>query len=121
MFTNAAKTMKKSDKKRDNQIRAVLTDICDEALDRHLGFKWLTHLVSYSTFSKSLKVICVFDTNANLQRFMQIGQNSFNEKIKKNLGAVEIPIQDVGRQIKYDTEENCDRDNGGDWGDRLAP
>ncbi len=113
--------MKKTDKKRENAIRQVLTDLCDEALDLYEGFEWLTHRVDYSRFPKSLKVICVFDTNANLKEFMKNHQRAFNDKIQKGLGAVEAPIADTGRQIKYDTEENCEVMNGGDWGDRLAP
>jgi hypothetical protein len=52
---------------------------------------------------------------------MLTSQNILNETIKKALTDVGAPIQDVGRQIKYDTEEKCEQENGGNWGDRLAP
>ena len=113
--------MKKSDKKLDNQIRNTLTDICDEAIEKYSGFQWLTHSANYAAFPKSLKVICVFDTNAHLKLFMQSQQRELNNLIKKSLTDIGAPIQDIGRQIKYDTEENCNRDNAGDWGERLAP
>ena len=112
--------MKKADKKRENQIRQVLTDACDQALDEYPGFQWLTHSVNYGTFPKSLKITCVFDTNQNLNSFKQKSLSTFNEAIKKALAAIDIPIQDMSRQIKYDTEENCEEMNGGNWGDRLA-
>ncbi len=113
--------MKKTDKKRENQIRDTLTDICDYALDHFEGFEWLTHRVDYARFPKSLKIICVFDTNDNLKEFMKNHQREFNDKIKTEMAAIEAPIADTGRQIKYDTEQKCQEMNGGHWGDRLAP
>ena len=112
--------MKKTDKKRDNQIRDILTDICEEALDLYPGFEWLTHRVNFSAFPKSLKVICVFDTNANLKAFMQSHQAQLNKNIKNAFAKVDINLQDMGRHVKYDTEEQCEQDNTGDWGERLS-
>ena len=57
--------MRKSDKKLDNQLRLVLTDVCETALKEVEGFQWLTHVVNYSNFPQSLRVVCVFDTNEN--------------------------------------------------------
>ena len=54
--------MKKTDKKMDNHIRRVLTDVCETSLKDINGFAWLTHTVNYAQFPQSLKVICVFDT-----------------------------------------------------------
>jgi len=54
--------MKKTDKKMDNHIRRVLTDVCETSLTDISGFAWLTHTVNYAQFPQSLKVICVFDT-----------------------------------------------------------
>ena len=58
--------MRKTDKKMDNQLRHVLTEVCEVALKDINGFQWLTHVVNYSNFPKSLQVVCVFDTNENL-------------------------------------------------------
>ena len=51
--------MRKTDKKMDNQLRHVLTEVCEVALKDINGFQWLTHVVNYSNFPKSLQVVCV--------------------------------------------------------------
>lgn len=63
--------MRKSDKKVENQLRIALTEVCEAALKNGNGFQWLTHQVNYSNFPKSLQVICVFDINESLARFMK--------------------------------------------------
>ena len=55
--------MRKSDKKIENQIREVLTDVCEDTLKSYEGFLWVTHTVNYSSFPQSLKIICVFETS----------------------------------------------------------
>lgn len=110
--------MRKTDKKVDNQLRIVLTELCDSALKEFSGFQWLTHLVNYAHFPKSLKVICVFDTNDNLKRF--IATESYLELstiIQKNLFEIGV---NMTHPISYDTQEDCDKKNNGKWAVRLA-
>ncbi|MDX2369554.1 MAG: Fis family transcriptional regulator [Colwellia sp.] len=112
--------MRKSDKKIDNKVRLALTEVCDTALKNFNGFEWLTHLVNYSNFPKSLKVICVFDTKANLSRFKE--SNSYHELgslIQKKLFDMGINLTNITSQISYDTEEDCKTSNNGKWADRL--
>jgi len=114
--------MRKTDKKRDNNIRQVLTDVCETALDDYLGFQWLTHQVNYAVFPQSLKVICIFDTNDHLKVFRKsAAQQTMNYNIKTALAEVSAPIEDCVRQIIYDSEENCEREHAGDWEERLQP
>ena len=112
--------MRKTDKKMDNNICRVLTDVCENVLKEYVGFQWLTHLVNYSDFPKSLKIICVFDTNENLARFLE---GDASQDLRKTMHAKLLPIgvkvNDLGSQIHYDTEENCDLKNNGNWADRL--
>lgn len=111
--------MRKTDKKMDNQLRIALTDLCDSTLKEFAGFQWLTHLVNFSHFPKSLKVICVFDTNENLKRFMAAGsRHGVSTLIHKKLFEMGININ--GDYISYDTQENCDKNNNGKWADRLG-
>ena len=113
--------MKKNDKKKDQQISEALNDVCDQAQIDFIGFEWLTHTVNYGAFPRSLKITCVFDTNLNLKVFLgSPAVAQLNQQLKQALAAVEAPIQDTGRQIKYDTEENCQLDNAGRWGERLS-
>jgi len=112
--------MRKSDKKMDNQLRLVLTDVCEAALKEIDGFQWLTHLVNYSRFPQSLKVVCVFDTNENLNTFMSnSGENALASLIQRKLSEVDVNIKAVSAHITYDTEENCELEHQGKWAERL--
>lgn len=53
--------MRKTDKKRDNTIASVLTQVCHLAQEKDQGFQWLTHKVNYKDFPGSLTVTCVYD------------------------------------------------------------
>jgi len=112
--------MRKTDKKIDNQLRFVLTDVCEVALKEIDGFQWLTHLVNYSHFPKSLKIVCVFDTNENLSSFMSKQQKKLTSLVQVKLHEVDIEVKNVFEQIFYDTEENCKKENNGKWADRLG-
>jgi hypothetical protein len=113
--------MRKTDKKMDNQLRIALTEICESALKEFVGFQWLTHLVNYADFPKSLKVICIFDTNDNLNRFMVTGrQHGLSTLIEKNIFARGININSITAHLSYDTEEDCDKYDNGKWADRFA-
>ncbi|WP_049723171.1 hypothetical protein [Gilvimarinus polysaccharolyticus] len=110
--------MRKTDKKIDNQIRKILNAACETALNDYFGFQWLTHLVDYSVFPKSLKVVCVFDTDFNLDNFVTSGgRNKLDGDIRGGLADIGI---DIGiAHILYDTEEGCGRDHNGRWIDRF--
>ena len=112
--------MRKSDKKMDNQLRITLTDVCELALKDFTGFQWLTHLANYSKFPESLKVICIFDTNDNLSSF--IAKNNHHELstlIQKSLFNIGVSIKSIDNHIAYDSEEDCEIYNHGNWKDRL--
>jgi len=113
--------MRKSDKKMDNQLRVVLTGVCEAALKDIDGFQWLTHLVNYSRFPQSLKVVCVFDTNENLSLFLSKSSGSaLAALIQTKLREVGVNIKDISAQIVYDTEENCVLEHKGKWAERLG-
>ncbi len=105
--------MRKSDKKIENQLRIVLTDICETTLKNFNGFEWLAHNVNYSHFPNSLKVICVFDTNDNLSRFIK--SNSCRELgtlVQKKFFSIGINLKNITHHISYDTEENGHKKQG---------
>ncbi len=113
--------MRKSDKKIDNQLRLVLTEVCDKALKDIAGFQWLTHTVNYTNFPQTLKVTCVFDTNENLNSYLQL---TLNYKLAAHIHAefkgIGIDIKNIKHHVLYDTEENCDRQHNSNWADRLC-
>lgn len=113
--------MRKTDKKIDNQLRDVLTEVCERALKEFDGFQWLTHLVNYANFPHSLKIICVFDTLDNLNGFLATNaRQEFSTLIDKKLFEMNININNISRHISYDSEESCSKNNNRNWAERLA-
>ncbi len=113
--------MRKTDKKIENQLRQALTDVCETALKQIVGFQWLTHLVNYSDFPKSLKVVCIFDTNANLENYLQSNNNQeLLLRIESELKKVNVNFKNISRHILYDTEANCTEQHDGNWSARLG-
>lgn len=112
--------MRKTDKKLDNQIRTALTEVCDVALRDINGFQWLTHLVNYSNFPQSLRIVCVFDTNDSLSRLSTShSKDELLSLIQKNLNQVNVHLKKVATHVAFDSEENCDKEHNGKWADRL--
>lgn len=112
--------MRKTDKKIDNAIRQTLTEVCDLALEKVVGFQWLTHQVNYDNFPKSLMVVCVLDTNEQLLAVKQHGDDVYLRKvIKQHLAKIDVNITDAHKQVQFDCEEECTRVNNGNWSIRL--
>lgn len=112
--------MRKSDKKLENQIRTALTEVCDEILDLNIGFQWLTHLVDFDRVNQSLTVICVFDTDENMQAFAtSTNESHIKLTIQARLKALGIKLAQPDKQIRNDSEEACLRSHGGKWSARF--
>lgn len=112
--------MRKSDKKIENQIRDVLTDVCEGTLKGFDGFLWVTHTVNFSSFPQSLKIVCVFDTNQDRTNFLEgSGQQKVGVVVQSAFNQVGIKLKNPDKHISYDTQENCDRDHQGKWNLRL--
>lgn len=113
--------MKKSDKKLDNQIRTELTELCDFATETCEGFTWLTHLVDYSRFPSSLKIVFVFDTNTNLVSFSDsTAEQELMRQLAKQLSFINITPKALLSHVRYDTEEACSNEHQGKWAKRLS-
>lgn len=109
--------MRKTDKKIDKAIRAVLTEACDIAQEESTGFTWLTHFVNYDNLPKSLSVICIYDTDANLAN---ADLDVMRSLIKAKLASININIKDSSKQIRFDTEEKCNTEHDGNWNKRFG-
>lgn len=113
--------MRKTDKKIDNTLIAVLTEVCDIALDAVDGFQWLTHQVNYQQWPQSLTITCVFDRNQQLDAAISSHQDQFlRSLITEKLATAALPITKPLQQIRLDSEENCQREHQGQWQHRLA-
>ncbi|QUJ69539.1 Fis family transcriptional regulator (plasmid) [Photobacterium sp. GJ3] len=112
--------MRKTDKNTENQLRQLLTDVCNEAMETYPGFQWLTHLVNYDNFPASLRIVCVFDTNEQLSDFVATdGKSALNSLIEQQLQAAGIKLNKAANHIRYDTEESCELAHQGNWAARL--
>lgn len=95
--------MRKTDKKIENQIREVLTDVCEGSLKDYDGFLWVTHTVKYDSFPQSLNIVCVFETNQDREHFlMGEGQQHVATTIQKAFSKVGIQLKQVDKQISYE-------------------
>ncbi|MGF1762105.1 Fis family transcriptional regulator [Aliivibrio kagoshimensis] len=113
--------MRKSDKKKDNQLRVALTEVCDSAEKEYQGFQWLTHRVNYDDFPKSLRIVCVFASNKELESFKSSNYfDDLNARIQQKLLGLAINLKRVNDHILYDTEEACCKGHNGKWANRLS-
>ncbi|MFA0027358.1 Fis family transcriptional regulator [Vibrio breoganii] len=95
--------MRKTDKKIENRIRSVLTEVCEDTLKGYDGFLWVTHTVNYSSFPQSLKIVCVFDTNQDRANFLAgEGQLNVSTTIQKAFVQIGIQLKNVDKQISYE-------------------
>lgn len=113
--------MRKTDRKIDNELRLVLTDVCEQALKDIAGFQWLTHTVNDENFPNSLKVVCVFDSNVNLKDYLQSDDNqALVSLIQCEFKTMDIKLKRIVDHLAYDTEENCRQQHNGHWALRLG-
>ncbi|WP_417500045.1 Fis family transcriptional regulator [Methylophaga sp.] len=112
--------MRKTDKKLDNALRLLLTEVCEHALKDIHGFEWLTHLVNYDNYPNSLRIICIFDTNDNLDIYLQSDKHDrLLLLIESELKKRDIKLKRLADHVSYDTEENCTLQHNGHWASRL--
>lgn len=96
--------MRKSDKKIDNLIREVLTDVCEDTLKNYEGFLWVTHKVKFPSFPQSLQIICVFESNQDRTRFLTgNGQHHVSTTIQNAFSRAGVQIKNISKQISYET------------------
>lgn len=113
--------MRKSDKKRDNALRKVLTHVCENALKDIPGFSWLTHMVNYDNFPESFRIVCIFDSNADLDNYLLSNNNDYLQSIiVSELSQMDVKLNSIKSQILFDTEENCTEQDNGNWARRLG-
>jgi len=117
--------MRKSDKKLDNQIRVILTELCEGYYEQVNGFNWLTHVVDYNSFPNSLNVICVFDTQNDIDQFLALGNDvKVNNTVvlsllNQQLNAIGVKVKKLDKLIRYDDEKTCSLEHNGNWTIRL--
>jgi hypothetical protein len=112
--------MRKTDKKLEAQLIEALTQVCEQAKTQYPGFSWLTHKVNFQRFPDSLSLVCVFDTNQELRAFNADAHATagLQALVKQQLASIGIkPNKAV--PLAFDTEENCQHQDNGNWSRRL--
>lgn len=113
--------MKKTDRKTDNQIVKALNIVCREALDEVAGFQWITHFVRYNDFPDSLCIVCVFATREDLAAARAAQRDDYlRALIVDQLNIVGIPIRNIAKQLRFDSEEACREEHQGNWHERTG-
>lgn len=113
--------MKKTHKKRDNDIRKVLNQVCEDCLKEIDGFVWLTHMADFDQLARTLRVICVFATQNDLTEYARSLQSDVMQtRIIQSLQHINIVMAAPHTQIIMDSEEACSAQHNGNWAKRLA-
>ena len=93
------------------------------ALEKVVGFKWLTHITDYDDFPRSLKVICIFDTLQYQNQALAEDQHKHDymcDLITQALLKDNIKLPNIKGQVRFDSEERCDSQHNGNWAQRLG-
>ena len=105
----------------EQRLIKALTKACETAKKHIEGFVWLTHAADYETFPAGFNVVWVFDTQDNKDFALADGAASYmvdlTEKALKN---ADVKVRNVATYVYYDSEEECQRTDSGNWPQRMA-
>lgn len=105
----------------ERRLVATLTQACETAKAQIVGFCWLTHEVDYAVFPSSLRVVWVFDTEARKDQALASGQGEHMVELTAlALTEADVLVSPVAAHVQFDSEEQCQRVNAGNWPQRLA-
>ena len=115
-------TLSKRDLARiERRLVATLTDACETAKAEITGFSWLTHEFGEQPFPAGLVVVWVFDTEHEKAQALAAGQDArMRELTALALADADVQMSRPEQQVRLDSEQECERKDGGDWQKRLA-
>ena len=93
--------MRKTDKKIENKLRQVLTEVCDFALQEIAGYQWISHSVNYNRFPDSLVITCMFANKESAINAQQQGE--LISEIEKKLNSMAINLKNSQKQIRFES------------------
>lgn len=104
----------------DQALARTLTQACETAKTEVEGFAWITHEVEWHNFPTSLQVIWVFETKADLARALERGHGKrLYALAAQALSAAGVQVERIAAHVRFDSEEECQRVNHGNWRSRL--
>lgn len=104
----------------ERRLIATLTDACETAKGEIKGFTWLTHITDLNALAETLKVIWVFETSADKKLAQVNAKTRLFELTAIALNEANIDLSPSDLNVRFDSEEECQRTHGGDWQKRLA-
>jgi hypothetical protein len=104
----------------ERRLIATLTEACETAKGEIKGFTWLTHRADLDALAKTLKVIWVFETLADRQLAEVEAKVRIFELTATALNGACIDLKLSDRNVRFDSEEECQRAQDGNWQKRLG-
>ena len=104
----------------ERRLIATLTDACESAKSEIKGFTWLTHTADLNALAATLNVTWVFDTEADKNLALTDAKARLFELTATALREADIDLSPSERNVRFDSEEECQRTHGGNWRERLA-
>ena len=94
--------MRKTDKKIDNQLCRLLTEVCDYAKESCQGFEFISHQVNYHAFPDSLIIECYFINQQSIDALNSDGQMALLQaKILQTLSDHGYRLPRAEKQIRH--------------------
>ncbi|MCP2021428.1 hypothetical protein [Pseudomonas laurylsulfatiphila] len=104
----------------ERRLITTLTEACETAKGEIKGFTWLTHTADLSALAETLKVTWVFETLADRQLAQVDAKARILELTAIALNEANIDLTPSDRNVRFDSEQECQRTHAGDWKSRLA-
>jgi hypothetical protein len=104
----------------ERRLITTLTEACETAKGEIKGFTWLTHTADLNALAETLKVTWVFETLADRKLAQVDAKARIFELTAIALNEASIDLNLSDRNVRLDSEEECQRIHGGDWQKRLA-
>jgi hypothetical protein len=104
----------------DQELVRSLTRACEAAKAEVEGFAWVTHAAQWDNFPASLRLVWVFETKADVEQALEKG---YGERLyalsTEALSESGIQVQKITAHVSFDSEEECQRVDHGNWQLRL--
>lgn len=104
----------------ERRLIAALTEACETAKGEIKGFTWLTHIADLGALAETLKVVWVFETLADRTLAQVEAKARIFELTATALNDAGIDLKLSDRNVRLDSEEECQRTHSGNWQKRLA-
>jgi hypothetical protein len=98
----------------------TLTEACETAKSEIKGFTWLTHTGDLNAAAETLKITWVFETLADRKLAQVQAKARIRELTATALHEAGIELKLTDHNVRFDSEQECQSSQGGDWQKRLA-